>query len=113
MMYQQEFDLGLDLGPCCACEGSEGVRNVLMLPYRAPTPGHGWGCFQCGLPLDGAVAVICDGCMRGQVEIKHVCTGRPAEGGRTSISLVKGHHFDHDLTRHPEINQWPPPDRRN
>jgi hypothetical protein len=48
------------LGRCCLCETYDGVANVLMLDYRAPKPGTGWGCVVCALPSDGAVAVVCD-----------------------------------------------------
>ena len=51
---------GPSLGPCCMCAG-DGV-NIIMLDRRAVIPGHGWGCFICGLPRDGAVAVLCNGC---------------------------------------------------
>lgn len=52
-----------DLGPCCRC-GGEGTpaRTIIMLPYKAPVPGTGWGCAQCGRPQHGALAVVCDVC---------------------------------------------------
>ena len=60
------------LGRCCACleEGTEGnpVRNLMMLDRLAPTPGTGWGCFVCGLPLDGAVAVLCERCVEAEAD---------------------------------------------
>jgi hypothetical protein len=49
------------LGPCCACERvGPRVRNWIMLHKRAVIAGHGWGCFVCGLPPDGASYVLCD-----------------------------------------------------
>jgi hypothetical protein len=36
-MLEQERDYG----PCCVCRGRENVRNILMLPRRAPVPGTG------------------------------------------------------------------------
>ena len=44
-----------NLGSCCVCgvEGSR-VRNIMMLHKRSLEPGKGWGCVQCGLPMDGA-----------------------------------------------------------
>jgi len=48
----------IDLGPCCACEGFESVRNVLMLHVKMTVPGQGWGCLVCGLSFDGALAVL-------------------------------------------------------
>ena len=53
-----------DLGPCCICERSdETVRNILMLHKQSPY-GRGWGCVVCGLPAEGASAVVCDACIK-------------------------------------------------
>ena len=51
------------LGPCCQCECTDGVRNIFLLNRRGAIPGRGWGCVVCGLPPDGAVAVLCDACV--------------------------------------------------
>lgn len=62
-----------DLGPCCACGlGGPDCNNVMMLEVKAPVPGTGWGCAACYLPLDGAVAVLCEACLaegRDPVEV--------------------------------------------
>lgn len=93
----------LDFGPCCAC-GQSGptVRNVLLLDRRGPMPGRGWGCFQCGLPMDGASAVLCDACLEANAEIKFARTGYPAEDGRTPIEALPAGEFKHNLAFHPE-----------
>ncbi len=53
----------LILGACCACGKEDlSVRNVICLDKEAPQAGTGWGCVVCGLPADGALAVICDEC---------------------------------------------------
>jgi hypothetical protein len=92
-----------DLGPCCHCQKTgPTVRNVVMLAQRAPVPGTGWGCFQCGLPLDGAVAVLCDECLEASLPMLFVCVGRPGEGKRMPIEGLTNEVFDHDLSRHPE-----------
>jgi len=92
-----------DLGPCCACEKTgEDARNILFINRRSPTPGKGWGCLQCGIPNDGAVAVFCDDCFRSGAEPQFVCTGYPASDGRTPFAELSGEKFDHDLTKHPE-----------
>lgn len=98
-----------DLGPCCNC-GSTGdfVRNILMMKFTAPESGKGWGCFQCDLPNDGAVAVLCDGCLeqisRDQVQIPQVCIGEPGNGKRVAVTDYEHEPFDHNLRLHPEMN---------
>lgn len=90
----------IDLGMCCACgQADPTVRNIMMLPKRAPHPGTGWGCLVCGLPNDGAVAVVCDACLEAKREITEVCSGFPAENRRAHVkSLIEA--FDHDMSKH-------------
>lgn len=94
------------LGPCCAC-GKTGpdVRNILMLDRLCPTPDRGWGCVACGLPMDYASAVLCDGCLESKAEIKFVCTGYPASDGRTPIADAPEVKVKHDPLYHPEMLQ--------
>lgn len=94
----------VDLGPCCAC-GKNGpfVRNIVCLPYAAPESGAGWGCLQCHLPMDGAVAVLCDECLETNADIKFVIVGKPAEGRRMLLDELEKRPFDHKLKLHPEI----------
>jgi hypothetical protein len=91
-----------DLGPCCAC-GKAGlmVRNIIMLPVRGPADGNGWGCFQCGLPMEGAVAVLCDACLESEAEILQVCVGYPYLGHRQARKDFT-EPFEHDMSKHPE-----------
>ena len=90
----------IDLGPCCACrEAGPTVRNVICLDVLSPTPGFGWGCMVCGLPPNGAVAVVCDRCMETQAEITDVCHGYPAEGLRTARAACT-EPFQHDQAKH-------------
>jgi hypothetical protein len=52
-------------GSCCSCgEEKASVRNVIMLRKRSPIEGRGWGCLVCKVPSNGAVAVVCDRCLR-------------------------------------------------
>lgn len=89
-----------DLGPCCVCEKTgPDVCNILALHKLAPIPGRGWGCFQCGLPQNGAVAVVCDGCL--EKDLRYACRGYPGQDGRVPIDQLQG-DFRHDLARHPE-----------
>lgn len=89
-----------DFGPCCNCGRTDGVRNIIMLSRRGPTPGRGWGCVVCGLPLNGAIAVVCDDCVG--VEPKFVCLGYPVTLGRFPVADLPPERFDHDMTKHPE-----------
>lgn len=91
----------IDLGPCCTCGGRVDVVNVLMLSHAAPTPGTGWGCVVCGLPANGALAVLCDGCLGTQRKPREICVGYPSAGERMPIEEAKqAPRFEHDLTKH-------------
>ena len=92
-----------DLGTCCICGTAEGVNVIVMLPLRANNPGHGWGCVVCGLPADGATAVLCDPCgdayAHDEITLRFACAGYPGEDGRVPFTdLVVP--FKHDLERH-------------
>lgn len=90
----------IDLGACCACRTrGPTVRNVMMLDKPAPVPGTGWGCFVCGLPSDGAIAVVCDACLQAERPILDVCFGYAAADERVSIATVPG-LFEHNLAMH-------------
>lgn len=95
-----------DLGPCCICEGTKKVRNILHLHHKAPIAGRGWGCVVCHIPPDGAVAVICDHCLAlyhaHKAELKFACKGYPAIDGRVPIGDLQGEH-EHDPKFHPEL----------
>jgi hypothetical protein len=102
-----------DLGPCCGCERSGPevrVRHILMLDRRGPVPGHGWGCFVCGLPADGATAVLCDPCAENYREdattLRFVCNGWPQEGRVAIAELPDGQPFVHDPA--PHAAEWRP-----
>lgn len=91
------------LGPCCICE-VPGAGNIVMLSQRAMVPGHGWGCITCGLPPDGAVAVLCDRCTamwsEGHAELRFACRGWPGRDGRVPIGELPAGRFDHDEAKH-------------
>jgi hypothetical protein len=91
-----------DLGPCCCCGlVGDDVRNIVMLPRRAPVPGTGWGCFACGLPNDGATYVACDRCVEDERKPREVIAGFAIGKGRAPIDSLPAGAFDHDMTRHP------------
>lgn len=94
----------IDLGTCCACGCTESVRNVLMLEKKAPVPGTGWGCIVCGIPADGAVAVLCDTCMASGLEIKKAIHGYPTEKKRCNLRTLT-EEFSHDSERHKNLEK--------
>jgi hypothetical protein len=88
-----------DLGTCCVCGTRRDVTNVVTLDRRGPTPGKGWGCFVCGLPFDGAFAVLCSTCL-GQTPV-FVCVGYPAgNGARALLADLDPEPFAHDEVAH-------------
>jgi len=63
-------------------------------------PGTGWGCTVCGLPLDGAQAVLCDRCVaQGLPLIRFACLGYPLDRERVPVVELCV-PFRHDLERH-------------
>lgn len=101
------MDANPELGTCCVCERTERVRTILQLHKISPTPGKGWGCFQCGIPMDGAIAVVCDRCFDAHGQkigdaLKFACKGYPAIDGRVPIGELQGEH-EHLLSLHPEL----------
>jgi len=92
------------LGKCCVCEKEdETVRNIMMMHRRAPGPGgHGWGCCVCGLPPDGAIAVLCDDCLEQKFDPRFVCEGYAYQNKRVPIENCPKGDFDHDLCKHTE-----------
>lgn len=102
----------LDLGPCCACEGLEGVRNIIMLDIKGTAPGFGWGCFVCHLPFDGAVAVLCDHCRDAiqdgrDAALRFAVDGMLEDKKRIPIDELTAPH-KHDLSKHPEVPDYDP-----
>lgn len=95
----REDDLDIAQIRCCACEAC-GARNVMMLPRCGPTPGKGWGCFLCDLPMDGAIAVLCDACLETNAEPKFVVVGFLASGERMPIDKLPEEVFEHDQHIH-------------
>jgi hypothetical protein len=95
-----DHELGeANLGPCCICGRSDGVICIVMLPQRGPVAGEGWGCITCGLPSNGAVAVLCEPCVAAwqahDVPLKFVCRGHATRGERIPIGELPPGTFDH------------------
>ncbi len=95
-----------DLGDCCHCGSRDGVTNIVMLDRRAPVAGTGWGCIVCGLPFDGAIAVICGECVQavatGKTTPKNVCWGFPGDRARFAYADLPPGEFAHDEAKHEE-----------
>jgi hypothetical protein len=96
-------DEDIIVGRCCACGERKQLRNLTMLPVKAPTVGRGWGCVVCGLSMDGAVAVVCDECAEIDAEILYACDGYAKDEGRIPIGDLTEPHR-HDETKHPEAD---------
>lgn len=96
----------IKLGTCCICEGEEDVCILVALPRRCVVPGHGWGCVVCGLPSEGAIAVVCTKCEpkieKNNLALRFACRGWPAIDGRVKIGELPVETFDHDRSLHPE-----------
>jgi len=100
---QYEDETRLNLGACCACgQEKDTTHNVLMLDKLAPQPGTGWGCVVCGLPQDGAVAIVCDNCLTTSATINYVVDGFATDKKRKPYSTVENTSFEHDLSKHEE-----------
>lgn len=92
---------GPDLGLCCACN-QEKATAIIMINRRALIPGHGWGCFVCHQPSDGAAVVLCDHCRENAVPVRFVYCGFASADGRMPIQECSV-EFDHDLSFHPGV----------
>lgn len=91
----------IDLGPCCACGGTEAVVNILMLSHEAPQHATGWGCAICGLPANGALAVLCEGCLTAKNKPTQICVGYPGDGVRIPLEQAKqAPRFEHNMAKH-------------
>ncbi len=95
---------GAGLGSCCVCESTVDVYSIVILHQKAPMLGRGWGCVVCGLPSDGAIAVVCEACVSAfqsvcDPPLRFACRGYPGTDGRVPIESLAGTH-DHDLSRH-------------
>lgn len=97
-----------DLGPCCAC-GDTGaqVRNIVCLEKAASVLGAGWGCAVCGLPANGAVAVLCDRCLDARVNIRFAVVGYAAAPEHGRIPVEELSSFQHNLRRHAQLAGLP------
>ncbi len=100
----EEFDWK-NVGPCCSCgRDNLEVRNVVMIEQKNPGGKDGWGCLQCHLPMEGAVALICDECAELGRPIKFAVDGEIKNKKRIPVESLGAEH-KHDMSQHPEVNQ--------
>lgn len=96
-------------GPCCICEcEGESVQNFIQLDYKNPKKSttSGWGCVVCGLPAEGALAIICDERLNNPDtvidDIKFLMDG---ETGRVPVPAETDRvPHEHDLSLHRELD---------
>ncbi|RCJ34623.1 hypothetical protein A6769_22095 [Nostoc punctiforme NIES-2108] len=95
----------LDLGACCGCGTTNNslVRNILTLHKKALVAGTGWECFICGIPANGAIAVVCDDCLaqleEGKEVLKQAVYGDVLDKQRCDIAQLT-EDFDHKNIPH-------------
>lgn len=103
----------IDLGRCCECGTPKHVRNLIALDRLAPVPGTGWGCAGCGLAANGAIAALCDECIKKAIDPtwhpKMVCHGYPLAKTRCRWEDTSG-SWKHDPEQHPG-EEFPRDDR--
>ncbi len=105
MPIEAPADWGDDIrieGRCCACRERLPLRNVVCMSFRAPASaaGKGWGCVVCGLPADGAIAVVCDPCVQAGAPILDVCADYATQPERADAAPLKDTPYEHDSARH-------------
>lgn len=98
-----------EFGTCCVCEmGDMEDCGLVQLGYKMESES-GWGCLQCGLPMEGAIAVVCSDCYdkygeKIEDQIKYLIDGKK---GRIPVPPVENRvPHEHDLSLHPEVNKY-------
>lgn len=92
-----------NLGSCCCCGAEDGARTIIMLDYKGAVPGTGWGCVECGLPMDGASYVACDTCAEADRPPREAILGYALRRQREPIQNVYARPTHaHDIQKHPE-----------
>ena len=98
-----------DLGSCCICEvNDDTVRNAIQLDFKVFGSETCWGCFRCGLPMEGAVAALCDACFekyRDDPDMEaHITFLMDTADRRIPVPPVAARvPHKHDLSKHPEV----------
>ena len=101
-MTHEAWEETHEFGACCACQKDDGtVRNFVMFDKKAPVEGTGWGCVVCGLGMDGAMAIVCDTCIRKGIKPTLIVDGYPKDKKRVPASSLT-EEFKHDERKHIE-----------
>lgn len=96
-----------EYGTCCVCESEMQTCGIIQLGYKIKSES-GWGCLQCGLAMEGAIAIVCGACIdkyEGNVEdqIKYLMNGKK---GRLPVPPAEERiPHEHDLSFHPEYTE--------
>jgi hypothetical protein len=93
------------VGPCCSCGEIWNVRTLVLLNRRTPRPGLGWGCSVCNLANDGAIAVLCDYCVKQGWEAVQAVVGPLGSTQRTPVVSLPAWP-GHDEQKHAEYERW-------
>ena len=102
-----------EYGTCCICsEDIIGISYIVELYFKAPAECQSsWGCFKCGLPNEGAIAIICEKCADTDdvyEDIRFIMDG--FEDRLPVPPKCERVHHDHDYARHPEMININEPD---
>lgn len=93
-----------EFGTCCVCECEMEECGIVQLDYKVESES-GWGCVQCDLAMQGAIAIVCDACFIAygdeiEDQIKYLMNGKK---GRIPVPPVANRVLhEHDLSLHPE-----------
>jgi hypothetical protein len=96
--------MSANYGPCCICEGTRNVRNIVAIAKQSPH-GQGWGCVVCNLAPIGASAIVCDKCIEnfsaGQLRFYCVPDGDDYVSGRApTTELEQQPEHKHNMELH-------------
>jgi hypothetical protein len=90
-----------DFGSCCSCGRTPEKGNLAILEHESPVPGFGWGCATCNLPPNGALAVLCDTCLKKiNPFLTHVVYGYIRDKKRVPYDTVSSTCFKHTMELH-------------
>ena len=92
-----------EFGTCCVCEAEiYEIAYIVDLPYKLDQKTKSkWGCFTCGLPIEGGIAIVCAICIESptvETDIKFAMNGFDKRVPVPPKDARVPHQ--HDLTQH-------------